>query len=598
VIGHHKATALGDTLIVLSPEDARTIAGDGWSKADVRRFLWERCRKPVRDLLRGRDGGEGLSERALAAFADPEHDLTPVPKFRAPEHSKVLVAGGRRAGSRRSSPGGRSPTRPRAWSSSRFGRRAESGERGRRRRLSAIPDGATLPRTPRRRISAMRTRVLAAIVVALAVLGAATSSAADRKTVRLWQTETEPQTLAVLNQIAADFEKTHPDVSIKIEGLAWGDLEKKLTAALAAGAPPDAAHGQPITCTSFAAKGLLRPVDDLVKAIGEDNLVDAFRNLCRWDGRSYGVGHSPASSLFVYRKDLLAQKGLKVPRTWDELIQVADALKEVKDGQVVRYGLTLSGQPLFVNIQVGEFLKGNGGRLFDAEGRPTLTEKPVIELLDFYKKLNRVLPPGWTGHSYLDTFANLANGKAAMQYQAYGRGVGYIEKYAPKEIADPDHFAVADKVVGPSGKTPAAQLDAEPWMVFKDARGAAEAVEFLKFFYKDDNYVRYLHSVPIHLLPMTKSTYRNPKYADNATIKKWRPWVDMQERYFKNDWIKPVLVTEWDDMKKPYLLEVMGSGILVDMVLDAVKAMPSAESAAKAQKRVEELLAQAGYLKR
>ena len=436
------------------------------------------------------------------------------------------------------------------------------------------------------------------LVTALVMATAGAAGAADKKVVRLWQTETEPQTLAILNQTAAAYEKTHPDVSIKVEGLAWGDLERKLTAALAAGAPPDAAHGQPITCVSFAAKGLLRPVDDLADSIPRDDLVDAFRNLCRWDGKTYGVGHSPASSVFVYRKDLLAKKGLKVPRTWDDLVQVADALREVKDGQVVRYGLTMTGQPLFINIGVGELLKTNGGRLFDAEGRPTLTEKPVIELLDFYKKLNRVLPPGWTGHAYLDTFANLANGKAAMLYQAYGRGVGYIEKYAPKEIADPEHFAVADKVIGPSGKTPAAQLDCEPWMVFKDAKGANEAVDFLKFFFKDENYIPYLHSVPIHLLSIKKSTSRSPKYADNAMIGKWRSWIDMQEKYFRNDWIKPVLVTDWDDMKKPYLLEVMGSGILVDMVLDSVKGMSSSDAAAKAQKRVEDLLAQTGYLKR
>jgi ABC-type glycerol-3-phosphate transport system substrate-binding protein len=74
----------------------------------------------------------------------------------------------------------------------------------------------------------MSTRLLAA--AALLLLTRSTH-AADKKVVRLWQTETEPQTMAVLNQIAADYEKTHPDVSIKIEGLAWGDLEKKLTAA-------------------------------------------------------------------------------------------------------------------------------------------------------------------------------------------------------------------------------------------------------------------------------------------------------------------------------------------------------------------------------
>src|SRR3989441_144107 len=131
----------------------------------------------------------------------------------------------------------------------------------------------------------MRMLRLASLLAAVTLLTSSAAGAAEKKVIRLWQTETEPQTLAVLNQMAADYEKTHPDVSIRIEGLAWGDLEKKLTAALAAGAPPDATHGQPITCVSFAAKGLLRPVDDLADSIPKDNLVDAFRNLCRWDGR-------------------------------------------------------------------------------------------------------------------------------------------------------------------------------------------------------------------------------------------------------------------------------------------------------------------------
>ncbi len=94
VIWHHKATALGDTLVVLSPEHARTIAGDGWSKKDIQRFLWELLQKPVKDLLPGRDGGEGLPEAVLTRFQHPETDETLVPKFRAPEHLKVVVAGG------------------------------------------------------------------------------------------------------------------------------------------------------------------------------------------------------------------------------------------------------------------------------------------------------------------------------------------------------------------------------------------------------------------------------------------------------------------------------------------------------------------------
>ncbi len=94
VILHHKSTHHGDTLVVLSPEHARTIAADGWGKAEIRRFLWERLRKPVKELIPGVDGGEGLPAHVLAKFPHPETDETLIPKFREPENLKVIVAGG------------------------------------------------------------------------------------------------------------------------------------------------------------------------------------------------------------------------------------------------------------------------------------------------------------------------------------------------------------------------------------------------------------------------------------------------------------------------------------------------------------------------
>ena len=94
VLSHSKSTHHGDTLVVFSPEHARTIGDDGWSKADMRDFLWHRLRKPVSELVPGLDGGEGLPPRVLAKFPDPETDTTLIPKFREPSNIKFLVAGG------------------------------------------------------------------------------------------------------------------------------------------------------------------------------------------------------------------------------------------------------------------------------------------------------------------------------------------------------------------------------------------------------------------------------------------------------------------------------------------------------------------------
>jgi multiple sugar transport system substrate-binding protein len=437
------------------------------------------------------------------------------------------------------------------------------------------------------------------ILIVLLILGMTSFAwGADKKVVRVWHTETEPQTIAAFQSIIDEYEKTHPDVTIKQEGLAWGDLEAKLTAALAAGAPPEASHGQAITCASFAQKGLLRDQEDIADSVGKDNIFEACRNLCRLDGKYYGVTHSPNTNLLIDRKDIFKKKGLKPPKTWDEFIKVAEAMME-KDakGRVTRYGLSLPGVPLFVNILVAELTNANGGRLFDLKtGRPTFTEKQVIEVLNFYKKLNdKVLPPGWLGHGYLDTFTNLATGKAAMVYQGHGRSAGYIEKYAPKGMGTPEYFGVMIKPHGPSGKQTAAQIDAEPWMIFKNSKYPEEAADFIKFFFTEAPYIRYLHSVPVHLLPTLKSVRNSAAYQDNAMYRRWTDWVEMDYYYFERDLAKPTLVVKWDDLNLPFMLEILGSNILVDMVTDAVRGMPSAQAAAKAQGRAEELITKLGY---
>lgn len=93
-LGHHKAMGLGDTLVVFSPEHARVLAEAGWTKPRIRQFLWERLQKPIKALLPGVDGGEGLGERVLATLTSPETDETLLPKFRTPDCLKIIVAGG------------------------------------------------------------------------------------------------------------------------------------------------------------------------------------------------------------------------------------------------------------------------------------------------------------------------------------------------------------------------------------------------------------------------------------------------------------------------------------------------------------------------
>jgi hypothetical protein len=91
-VGSYKDYPLmSDTVIVLSPEHANTIARDGWSKRDVCQYLYENIvRRPDEP---GPGGGMSLlrpSGRA-AKWMTAEGAVR---KFRSPDTIMIVVAGG------------------------------------------------------------------------------------------------------------------------------------------------------------------------------------------------------------------------------------------------------------------------------------------------------------------------------------------------------------------------------------------------------------------------------------------------------------------------------------------------------------------------
>jgi hypothetical protein len=56
------------------------------------------------------------------------------------------------------------------------------------------------------------------------------------------------------------------------------------------------------------------------------------------------------------------------------------------------------------------------------------------------------------------------------------------------------------------------------------------------------------------------------------------------------------MITQWADLDLPFIAEIAGSTILVDMVTDAVKGGKTPlEAAQRAQQRAEQLITQLGY---
>ncbi len=410
-------------------------------------------------------------------------------------------------------------------------------------------------------------------------------------TVSIWHTEREPNTVKAFQEIADDFKALYPNITIRQQALSVSEIENRLVAALAAGAPPDCAQALQTAPPSFYAKGLLRPIDDLIRSIGKEDIFEWVRDIAYFDGHWYGLAHAIGADMLIARKDWMDEKGLKEPATWDEWLKVLTAFTDPPK----RYGTGFDGRTVNLNEDIFMFIAQNGGRIFDEHGNPTLTEPPVLETLEFFKRLKGVIPPGWVSQTTLDLYTLLAQGKVAMM-SGWGRAIGYIERYAQKEVQDTKHFApLRIKPIGPSGKKMITQLDGEEWMIFKASKYGDEALEFLKFFHKRENYLKYVNSLPSHLLPINKSLYRDATWKNHPERVKWWPWIDTQLRYFDEGLVRPILMINKSDFRLPFLMEVSNSGALASMVIGVMeKGMNPKAAAERAEQELRQLIAQVG----
>ena len=100
-VAHVKLHSMGEAMLVVSPEHARTFERERFSKDDLRECIQQTTARPLRDLLPDATCEKGLSLSALpASWLDDEGHPTPaalerrVPKFARPEEIIIVVAGG------------------------------------------------------------------------------------------------------------------------------------------------------------------------------------------------------------------------------------------------------------------------------------------------------------------------------------------------------------------------------------------------------------------------------------------------------------------------------------------------------------------------
>lgn len=216
-----------------------------------------------------------------------------------------------------------------------------------------------------------------------------------------------PEEADLLKQVLVDFEKKYPNIDVKHEVINDQYMDV-LKTRLIGGEGPDVFYLDAFEAPGMIETGVVEPLDEYIDKDFDVNdfekpLLEAFQK----DGKTYGFPKGYSTLALFYNKKMLAEAGVEVPKTWDEL---REASKKLTNGKEV-YGF---GQnPELARLYF--IAESKGGKVVK-EDKANFTDPKVIEGLQPYVDQALVdktaaqpseVGAGWTGEMF-------GQGKAAM----------------------------------------------------------------------------------------------------------------------------------------------------------------------------------------
>jgi multiple sugar transport system substrate-binding protein len=149
----------------------------------------------------------------------------------------------------------------------------------------------------------------------------------------------------------------------------------------------------------------------------------------------YGVPFGAETSILAYRKDIFEENNLKVPETYDEMLETAQWITENIDGVA---GMTSRGSAGHQVVHAWLLhLSPYGGSVFDENFKPIVNNEAGVTAAETLKTIMANSPPGVEAYGFGEEVNAFLQGEAAMFVDAH--------KIAAQS-RDPNQSKVIDQV--------------------------------------------------------------------------------------------------------------------------------------------------------
>ena len=281
-----------------------------------------------------------------------------------------------------------------------------------------------------------------------------------------------PEELAVVNRIAADWNAAHPDKKIVVQAFPQAAYNDAVVAAATAKKLPCILDTDAPTVPNWAYAGYLAPLD-----IPADLLAKQLPGTVgTYQGKTYAVGHYEAALAVFARRSALDAAGVRVP-TLDKPWTAAEfdrALQRIKASG--RYPITFdlgtgdTGTEWWT-YGYSPFLQSFGGDLINRD--TYRTADGVLngaQALAWATWLRGLVTDGYSPQkSSADAFADFVNGKSAMVWSGIWNS-GTLDEVKDGVVLPPPDFGNGARIGGGSWQ----------WAVSSSCADKATAMEYLR----------------------------------------------------------------------------------------------------------------------
>lgn len=269
-----------------------------------------------------------------------------------------------------------------------------------------------------------------------------------------------------MNGVISEFEKENPTIKIKWIDVPFSEGEKRTLASVLSDNPPDLINLNPDFSATLAQKGALAEIDKKQTSQFNQEILKSLE----YNGKLYSIPWYATSAVTIYNKKLIQKAGVEVPKTYEEIGQIAPIIKEKTGTYVFLPNITENDTMLKILNKYG------------VNSPETITSDKSIKVFEFFKNLyaNNLIPKESITQTHREALEKYMSENIVL-FQAGANFLNMIKENAPSTYKNTD---VAAQITGELGQNDFSLMN---FIIPLKAKHKDEALKFALYLTNDKN---------------------------------------------------------------------------------------------------------------